>query len=354
MSNIINSKDYDTFLNDVKKDIQNSRSQAALAVNQELTLLYGRIGKRILEKQQQWDWGAEEMAQLSFDLAHDFPGMRGVSKQNLSYMRQFAGEYGADELLQQAAEEIPWEHNIEIFTRISDNVTRLWYIEKTIENAWSRRSLIKRIESFLHLQLGGSEHVATPSSGSTLTQQIIKSEYTFDFLGLANDAHRKVIERRIAEHVRDFLLSFGAGLAFLGSQYHLTIRGGSEADDGKEHDYDINSDANCDLLFYHTKLRSYMVVKIHADIYRPEHASNLESCMTLVDQQLKQGTDTSTIGLLLCKKAGKVIVEYALNCQQQPTEGAKYTTALTAEHIKLLPTQEQLQHLLHAIADAIN
>ncbi len=227
-TDVTHTKDYVIFLNSIKKDIQTSRIRAALSVNKELIFLYWRIGKGILEKQSELSWGSRVIEQLSLDLKHSFPEIKGFSKQNLWYMRQFASEYGENEILQQAIGEIPWGHNIDIFTKLKDNNTRFWYIQKTIENGWSRNVLVMNIEAGAHLKLGTAQtnfKLTLPNPNSDLAQQLIKSEYNFEFLALADDAHEKTIEKGLINHIRDFLLELGKGFAFVGSQYRITVAG---------------------------------------------------------------------------------------------------------------------------------
>jgi predicted nuclease of restriction endonuclease-like (RecB) superfamily len=247
---VINSKDYISFLNNIKRDIQTSRVRAALAVNKELVLLYWRIGQSILEKQRALGWGSKVIEQLSLDLKHAFPSSGGFSKQNLWYMRQFAGEYTQEVILQQPIGEIPWGHNIDIFTKIKDIKIRLWYIQKTIENGWSRNVLTMHIDNQSHLKLGQAQtnFAATlQKPNSDLAQQLLKNEYNFDFLGLTDDVHEKVIEKGLIDHIRDFLLELGNGFAFLGSQYRVTLAG---------------EEFIIDLLMYHVKLKAYCVIEL--------------------------------------------------------------------------------------------
>lgn len=337
MNDLINSKDYVRFLNDIKKDIQTSRVRAALSINKELILLYWRIGKEVLQRKKEQGWGAEVVKILSMDLKHDFPEVKGFSERNLVYMQTFAAAYPDYEFTQAVPAQITWYHNQTILDKVKDNQTRIWYIQKTIENGWSRNVLVMQIESQAHLRLGTAQTnfaITLPNSTSDLAQQLIKSEYNFDFLGLANDVHEKIIEKGMMDHIRDFLLALGNGFAFLGSQYKLVV--------GDEDFY-------CDLLFYHTKLRSYVVLEIKADKFKPEYAGKLGFYITAINRQLKHALDNPTIGLLLCKKANKVIVEYALNDNKQPMGVAEYTTGLPSEYKNLIPTPEQFQHLIDTI-----
>lgn len=192
MRDIINTKDYISFLNEIKIDIQTSRIKAHLAVNKELILLYWRIGNSILKRQSELGWGSGVIEELSKDLKMTFPNSTGFSKQNLWYMRQFAGEYDAETILQRPIGEIPWGHNIDIFTKVKDTKVRFWYVNKTIENGWSRNVLLLNIKSESHLKLGSAQtnfHANLPKPQSDLAQELIKSEYNFDFLGLSSETH---------------------------------------------------------------------------------------------------------------------------------------------------------------------
>jgi predicted nuclease of restriction endonuclease-like (RecB) superfamily len=339
MNEIIDSKDYLTFLNDIKQDIQNSRVKAALSINKELILLYWRIGKEVLQRKKEQGWGSEVVKALSQDLKHEYPDIKGFGERNLVYMQTFAAAYPDYEFTQATPAQITWYHNQTILDKIKDHQTRIWYIQKTIENGWSRNVLVMQIEDQSHLKLGAAQtnfSLTLPKPTSDLAQQLIKSEYNFESLGLADGVHEKVIEKAMIDHIRDFLIELGSGFAFLGSQYKLVV--------GDE-------DFFCDLLFYHTKLRSYVVLELKADKFKPEYAGKLGFYITAINRQIKHELDNPTIGLLLCKKANKVIVEYALNDNKQPMGVAEYTTGLPKEYKNLLPTPEQFQHLIDTLPE---
>jgi predicted nuclease of restriction endonuclease-like (RecB) superfamily len=337
MTEIINSKDYMSFLSDLKKDIQTSRVRAALSVNRELILLYWRIGTEIVRRKKELGWGTEVIKTLAQDLKHAFPEMKGFGERNLVYMQTFAASYQDYEFTQQVAAQIPWFHHCVIIDKIKDHETRVWYIQKTIENGWSRNVLVMQIESRAHLRLGHAKtnfKETLPDITSDLAQQLIKSEYNFEFLGLADDAQEKVIERGLLDHIRDFLLELGSGFSFLGSQYKIEVGG---------------EDFYTDLLFYHVKLRCYIVIELKAGKFIPEYAGKLGFYVTAINKQLKHEQDNPTLGLLLCKQANQVIVEYALNDSKQPMGVAEYRAGLPKEYEHLLPTQQQFQHLLDTI-----
>lgn len=339
MSEIMHSKDYLTFLNNIKQDIQTSRIKAALSINKELILLYWRIGKEVLQRKKEQGWGSEVVKALSQDLKHEYPDIKGFGERNLVYMQTFAAAYPDYEFTQATPAQITWYHNQTILDKIKDHQTRIWYIQKTIENGWSRNVLVMNIEAQTHLKLGTAQtnfSLTLPKPTSDLAQQLIKSEYNFESLGLAEGVHEKVIEKAMIDHIRDFLIELGSGFAFLGSQYKLVV--------GDE-------DFFCDLLFYHTKLRSYVVLELKADKFKPEYAGKLGFYITAINRQIKHELDNPTIGLLLCKKANKVIVEYALNDNKQPMGVAEYTTGLPKEYKNLLPTPEQFQHLIDTLPE---
>lgn len=335
-TDVTHTKDYVTFLNSIKKDIQTSRIRAVLSVNKELISLYWRIGKGVLEKQSELGWGSKVIEQLSLDLKHSFPDIKGFSKQNLWYMRQFASEYGENEILQQAIGEIPWGHNIDIFTKLKDNNIRFWYIKKTIENGWSRNVLVMNIEAGTHLKLGAAQtnfNLTLPNPTSDLAQQLIKSEYNFEFLALADKAHEKAIEKGLINHIRDFLLELGKGFAFMGSQYRVELAG---------------EEFFIDLLMYHVKLKAYVVIELKSGKFKPEYVGKLGFYTTAIDHEIKDDSDNPTIGLLLCQSTNKMMVEYCLKDSKKPMGVSEYQT-VPKEYENLLPSPEQFQHVLDTI-----
>jgi len=339
MTEIITTKDYMLMFNDIKKDIQTSRVRAALSVNKELTMLYWRIGKAILNRKKDLGWGSEVIKNLSQDLKHSFPDMKGFSARNLVYMQTFAAVYSDIEFAQALPAQITWYHNQTILDKLKEHELRKWYIEKTIENGWSRNVLVMQIESGAHLRLGKAQtnfKDTLPKTSSDLAQQLIKNEYNLDFLGLGDDALEKDIEKGLMTHIQKFLLEIGTGFAFLGSQYKLNVGG---------------DDFYIDMLFYHTRLRCYFVIELKAGKFQPEYTGKLGFYVTAVNRQLKHESDQPTIGILLCKQANKLVVEYALQENKQPMGVASYTSGLPDEYQTLIPSQEQFQHLLDTLPE---
>lgn len=336
MTEILSDTSYVSFLNDIKKDIQTSRIKAALSVNKELIMLYWRIGNFILDKQKQQDWGSKVIEQLSQDLKHAFPDIKGFGIRNLKYMRQFAAEYIDFEFVQQLAAQLPWYHNCVIIDKIKDTSLRLWYIQKTIENGWSRNVLVMHIDSQSHLKLGNAQTNfanTLPNPTSDLAQQIIKSEYNFEFLGLNQEAHERDVEKGLIIHIRDFLLEMGKGFSFIGSQHRVVLAG---------------EEFYIDLLMYHIKLKAYVVIELKAGKFKPDYVGKLSFYTTAIDCEVKDENDNPTIGLLLCQQTNKMMVEYCLKDTNKPVGVAEYK-ALPKDYEKYLPSPEQFQHLLDTL-----
>lgn len=335
MSDIINSSDYITLLNNIKNDIKTSRIKAHLAVNKELVLLYWRIGKQILERQETHGWGSKVIDTLSMDLHSIFPDMKGLSPRSLKYMQKFAREFAEPEFVQQAVAQIPWGHITHILDRIKAPETRKWYIAKTIENGWSRNILLMNIESESHLSLGAAQTNFVdnlPKPESDLAQSLIKSKYNFDFLGITQKVNESVIEKGLIENIKQFLLELGSGFAFLGSQYRVVLA---------EEEFFI------DLLMYHVKLKSYVVIELKAGKFKPEYAGKLSFYLTAIDAEVKDKNDNPTIGILLCQSSNKLMVEYCLKDTKKPIGIAEYKTGKLPKNIKdHLPSPQQFQHII--------
>ena len=245
-----NNRSYQTWLTDLKDRVKRAQLKAAVAVNTELVSLYWQIGKSILTQQERQGWGAKVIDQLSKDLRKAFPDMKGFSARNLKYMRSFAEAYPDESIVQQAVAQIPWGHNVRLLDKLNSRDERLWYAHKTVENGWSRNVLEMQIETRLYERQGKaiSNFADTlPALQSDLARQTLKDPYSFEFLGIAEDALEREVEKASLEHIRDFLLELGKVFAFLGSQYHLNIGG---------------EDFYLDLLFYHTQLHCYIVIDL--------------------------------------------------------------------------------------------
>ena len=327
---------YADWLTELKSRIHASQQRATLAVNRELVLLYWQIGRDILARQAAQGWGAKVIERLALDLRSAFPDMKGFSPRNLKYMRSFAEAWPDGEIVQQAVAQLPWGHNLVLLDKLTTAEQRRWYAIKAIEFNWSRNILNIQIETRL-LERSGTAvtnfDASLPKTQSDLARESLKDPYRFDFLGLTDEAQEREIEAALVKHVTDFLLELGAGFAFVGRQVLLDV-GGDEF--------------FIDLLFYHLKLRCYVVIELKGGKFKPEHLGQLSFYLTAVDEQIKHPQDGPTIGLLLCKSKNKVVAEYALRNNAQPLGVAEYKLleSLPAELQTSLPSIEQIEREL--------
>ena len=324
---------YDDFLRDLKERIRGAQVKAALAVNRELVTLYWSVGRDILAEQRQRGWGAKVIDRLAADLRLAFPELKGFSPRNLKYMRALAEAYPDEEFVQQVVAQIPWGHNVRILDAISDPAEREWYMRQTVEHGWSRNVLVHQIESGLYRRQGKALTNFTralPSPQSELAQQLLKDPYNFDFLTIGENALERDLERGLLEHIRQFLLELGVGFAFVGSQYHLEVGG---------------NDFYLDLLFYHLRLRCFVVIDLKVSEFQPEFAGKMNFYLSAVDDILRHPDDQPSIGIILCKTKNKVIVEYTLRDTQKPMGVSTYqlTESLPKQLEGSLPTVEEFE-----------
>ncbi|OJW05293.1 MAG: hypothetical protein BGO49_31190 [Planctomycetales bacterium 71-10] len=324
---------YGPFLEGLKDRIREARLRAAVAVNRELVLLYWGIGRDILARQGERGWGAKVVDRLAVDLKRAFPEMAGFSPRNLRYMRAFAEAWPDEPIVQQLVAQLPWGHNVRLLDRVRDPEERAWYARKAVEHGWSRSILELQIEGGLHRRQGKAVtnfRATLPPPQSDLAQQVLKDPYNFDFLTLGDDARERELERGLLEHIRAFLLELGVGFAFVGSQHRIEVDG---------------EDFYLDLLFYHLKLRSYVVVELKTTEFRPEYAGKMNFYLSAVDDLLRHPQDGPSIGLILCKAKGGVMAEYALRDVGKPigVSGFKLAESLPESLQGSLPTVEDLE-----------
>ena len=332
MADIISSsKSYQDLLARLKSQIRTAQVRAAVAVNQELVLLYWGIGNEILTRQREDGWGAQVIDRLAKDLRSEFPDMQGFSLRNLKYMRAFAAAWPDKAIVQQAAAQLPWFHNCVLLDKVKDPTERSWYIGQAIQNGWSRNVLVFQIESGLYWRQGKAItnfQETLPKPQSDLAQQLIKDPYNFDFLTLASAAQERELERGLLEHLRQFLIELGTGFAFVGSQVPLEVGG---------------EDFKLDLLFYHLKLRCFIIIDLKMTPFKPEYAGKMNFYLSAVDDLIRHPNDKSSIGLILCKTKNRIIAEYALRNTATPIGVSEF------RHIETLP--EQLKGTLPTIEE---
>ncbi len=332
--------DYAPLLAEIKARVQATRTKAALAANRELLALYWDIGRLVLDRQRQEGWGTKVIGRLSEDLQREFAGQQGFSPRNLKYMRAFAEAWPntaivqrpvaqigerrssspADQpttaIVQQPVAQLPWRHHTILLDRLPDTEARLWYAAKAIEHGWSSNVLALQIEAGLHERQGKAItnfKQTLPPAQSDLAQGITKDPYLFDFLALREDANERAVEIGLIAQVEKFLLELGAGFALVGRQVHLEVG---------------DQDFYLDLLFYHLKLRCFVVIDLKARDFTPEAAGKMNFYLSAVDDRFRTPGDQPSIGLILCRSKQRVIAEYALRDMTKPMGIAGYVTKL--------------------------
>jgi predicted nuclease of restriction endonuclease-like (RecB) superfamily len=338
MANEIVPTEYQTFLQNIKTQVQQAQLKAVMAVNKELILLYWHIGKEILKRQEIEGWGMGVIDRLSADLHATFPQMRGFSARNLGYMKVFAKTYPDETILQTLSAKLTWSHNIALLDKVRDEKERLWYMQKAIEHGWSLSILEIQIETKLFHRQGKALtnfQITLPALDSDLAQYVLKDPYVFDFITTGEESKERNLQEALIANIRRFLLELGTGFTFVGSDYHIVVGG---------------DDFYLDLLFYHLTLHCYVVIELKTVEFKPEHAGKLNFYLTAVDKQIKSSDDKPSIGILLCKGKNRIKVEYALNDMKKPIGVASCTTALPEELQDKLPNIKELEERLEKIA----
>ena len=344
-----NDKEYKKFLVELKEKVKNSQLKAAIKVNYELLKLYWELGKKITEKQKEYSWGDSFISNLSNDLKKEFPDMKGFSVQNLKNIRYwylFYAEYliGLQPVsqlkkIENKIKSIPWGHNQRIMYKCKSVREAIFYVEKTIENGWSRTILEHQIDSKLYERLGSAISnfdSRLPKVQSELAKQTIKDPYNFDFLTLRDKYDERELEDALVKQITSFLLELGTGFSYIGRQVHLKVG---------------DSDFYIDLLFYHVKLHCYVVVELKTEKFKPDFAGQLNFYVTAVNRDLKSQEDNQTIGILICKDKDNVVAEYSLANISQPIGISKYEISklLEKEYKSSLPSIEEIEQSIKDI-----
>lgn len=327
---------YPEWLAELKARVHSAQQRATFAVNRELLQLYWQLGRDILDRQAQVGWGAGVVDHLSIDLRSEFPGMKGFSRSNLMYMRAFAEAWPDGPIVQPPVGQLPWAHQLVLLTKLKTPEARLAHAEQALARGWSRNVLALHIQNRTLEREGNAVtnfELNLPKPQSDLARETLKDPYHFDFLDVGGEANEREIESALVQHITRFLLELGAGFAFVGRQVLLNV-GGDEF--------------FLDLLFYHLKLRCYVVIELKAGDFKPEHTGQLSFYLTAVDAQLKAEEDGPTIGLLLCKSKNRVVAEYALRDSNRPIGVAEYqlVESLPKDLETSLPSIEQIEREL--------
>jgi predicted nuclease of restriction endonuclease-like (RecB) superfamily len=326
--------EYSTLLRDIKERIQKAQIKAVLSVNAEMINLYWDIGKMIYVKQKQESWGSKVIQNLSKDINNELPEIKGFSERNIGFMLQLYKEYESDfPIVKQLVSQLPWGHNILLIQRVKDHSIRTWYMEQTIQNGWSRDTLSSMIKNDAYHRRGNLTNnfqLTLPKPQSDLALQTMKDPYIFDFLTLTEPYQERELETELIKHLEKFLIELGAGFSFVGRQYHLVVS---------------DNDFYLDLLFYHLKLRSFVIIELKKGEFKPEYAGKMNFYCSVVDDLLKHKTDQPTIGLILCQTKDRIFAEYSLRDIHKPIGISEYelTRELPDNLKSSLPSIEEIE-----------
>jgi len=361
---------YPALLKEIKDRIRRAQIRATMSANAEMLFMYWDVGRIIVERRSSEGWGSKIIQRLAKDIRDDLPEVKGFSERNLKRMLAFYNEYsgllfgptplaqiptacdttfGPTSLAQVAPAStgtpeakilelvllLPWAHNATLLS-VKDVNARLWYMLKALEHGWSHDWLAGQIKQKAYERTGKAVTNFTthlPSPQSALAQESLKDPYIFDFMTLAKPFQERELETGLVVHVEKFLLELGAGFAFMGRQYHVAVG---------------DQDFYIDLLFYHTKLRCYMVIELKTGKFKPEYAGKVNFYCSVVDDVLRHEHDNPTIGLILCQTHDRVVAEYTLRNVNTPIGISEYelTRALPDSLKSSLPTIEEIEERL--------
>lgn len=360
----ISAPQYTHLLGEIKQRIRHAQTRAWVAVNAEMIRLYWCIGQVIDGRQQQEGYGTAVIPRLARDLHNELPEVKGFSERNINRMLAFyrlypdadleievlpqavakPSERGAPALIPKVVPQpvaqlllsVPWGHHGVLMEKIKDPAARQWYMQAILEYGWSRHLLLDHIKAATHLRMGQAASnfsVRLPAPDSDLAQQTLKDPYLFDFLTLDEPFHERELETGLVAHLEKFLLELGQGFAFVGRQYRVAVN---------------ESDFYIDLLFYHLKLRRYVVIELKRGEFKPEYAGKVNFYCNMVDDHLRNGDDQATIGLILCQEKDRVLAEYSLRGIEKPIGVSSYelTRALPKDLQSSLPSIEQIEREL--------
>ena len=340
---IMKDNEYKKFISILKEKVRSSQLKAAIKVNYELLDLYWNLGKEIVEKQKQYSWGDSFLKELSTDLREEFPDIKGFSPANLKHIRYWFNFYNDSLMGLQAVTQIsdierkiksiPWGHNQRIMYKSKDIQEALFYVDKTIENGWSRSVLEHQIDGELYKRLGNAVtnfDNRLPALQSELAKQTIKDPYNFDFLTIRDKHDERELEEALTNQITSFLLELGTGFSYIGKQVHIKVG---------------ESDFYIDLLFYHVKLHAYVVIELKTEKFKPEFVGQLNFYVTAVNKNIKSDSDNQTIGLLICRDKDNIVAEYSLENISQPIGISQYEISklLNQKFKSSLPSIEEIE-----------
>ena len=338
---LINNNEYLSVVNDIKTRIRTAQRRILLTANGELFTLYWNIGKVISENS---SWGNKFVENLARDIKLDFPEAKGYSVRNLKYMAKFYKTFPDFEIVQLLTAQLTWTHSNALLDKVKDRDIFLWYAERNGEAGWSVEALKEQIENKLYERQALTQKTSNFQQRllppqSELAEQTMKDPYMFDFIPYREGMIEREIESELVKNITKLLLELGTGFAFVGNQYHIEVE---------------REDFYIDLLFYHLKLRCYVVIELKTGDFKPEYAGKLNFYISAVDDLMKTEKDNPTIGLLLCKNKRGMIAEYSLRDIEKPIGVSEYKLfkSLPKEYESMLPSAEDIEKRIGAIPNA--
>jgi predicted nuclease of restriction endonuclease-like (RecB) superfamily len=378
---------YQQILKGLKEKIKQARFKAAVTANAQLIAIYFEIGQAIIQQENEEGWGAKTVERLSFDLRMEFEDMKGLSVRNLRYMREFAKAYPqfsilqplvaklpktgkaktepqflqplvaksksskkaalpivqgklaqietttSSSIVQPLVAQIPWTHHTIILDRVKGEEQRLFYLQKTLENGWSKTVLSLQINNKLFERQGktiNNFESVLAALDSDLAKETFKNPYVFDFLSMGEKMQERDLEKGLINHLKNFMLELGKGFAYVGNQKNIQVEG---------------DDYFLDLLFYNYIMHCFVVFELKIGDFKPEYAGKLNFYVNTINGQLKGQSDKATIGVLLCKTPNETVIKYSLEGIQSPIGVADYKLANTLpKQLKAgMPTMEELK-----------
>ncbi|MBQ9508478.1 MAG: DUF1016 family protein [Bacteroidales bacterium] len=350
-------EDYVQWMADIKQRFRQSQLKATVRVNTAMLEFYWSVGRDLVALRAEERWGAGVVKQFALDMRQTFPNETGFSYSNVKYMKQWylyyyekviKGQWSIDQISHQAGDQldvikksqqvagqietlkkgqqpagqlempeifgrIPWFHHVQIISKCKTLDEALFYIERVVEEGWSR----SRLESQIETNLFGSQGAAItnfsntlPDTQSQLAKEILKDPYHFDFLSMNEEYEEKDLEDALVSKVTQFLLELGKGFSYVGRQMELQMPGGQTFFP--------------DLLFYHIPQHRYVVVELKVGKFIPEYAGKLNFYVSAVDELLRSEGDNPTVGLIICKSSDKTVVEWSLKDINKPLGVSTY------------------------------
>lgn len=361
--------DYVQWIHDIKERFRGAQIKAAVKVNSEQLLFNWQLGRDLVLRKSEEKWGRGIVEQLSLDLQQEFPEVKGFSARNLWNMKKWYSFYALaedfDDLiqavdnkfnfdsikLQQIGAEmvfpaffgfVPWRHHVKIVTKCKSVVEALFYLQKTIEEEWSRNALIDCMKADLYHNTGTANTNFTeklPGIQGKIAQEIVKDTYDFSFISLPRGYDETALEEALEQNITRFLLELGTGFAFIGRQKEIVVSGKTR---------------KIDMLFYHIRLKCYVVVELKAVSFEPEFAGKLNFYVNAVNDLIRTSDENPTIGLLICKDKDQTEVQWAFQGIQTPMGVASYDNIKLEEIKKQLPTEKEIQRRIELAEEEFN